>query len=295
MALALFTFSIPGTVIPTGERYTPTEIRRIHEQNGEHTGDRNYIYTYSPDGDSNELYLHFDRPLIGRVLMVLLMFSFNIAVKQFVKSMRDKVVMQELERNNLENELQYLKYQINPHFFMNTLNNIHALIDIDAEKAQSTLMELAKLMRYVLYEANSQTILLSKEVQFLTNYVELMRIRYPEGLQVDLDLPENPGTVQVPPLLFVLMVENAFKHGVSYLQPSFISCHMWMEEGTVLFSCTNSKNAAIKENAMGDRHHGIGLDNMQKRLYLLFGDDYRLSINDTAETFNVELSIPVSS
>ena len=97
------------------------------------------------------------------------MVGFNIAIKLFFKSFRDEEMLKELEHQRLQSELQYLKYQINPHFFMNTLNNIHALVDIDTGKAKSTIVELSKLMRYVLYEASNKTILLSREVHFLKN------------------------------------------------------------------------------------------------------------------------------
>lgn len=94
-------------------------------------------------------------------------------------------MLKELEHQRLQSELQYLKYQINPHFFMNTLNNIHALVDIDTGKAKSTIVELSKLMRYVLYEASNKTILLLREVQFLENYVTLMSLRYPEKVSIE--------------------------------------------------------------------------------------------------------------
>ena len=131
--------------------------------------------------------------------------------------------MKELEHNNLQTELDYLKYQINPHFFMNTLNNIHALVDIDTEKAKQTIVELSRLMRYVLYESNNRLISLSKELQFLNHYIELMRIRYTDKVRIYVSFPTDTGEVQVPPLLFVSFVENAFKHGVSYQHASFVS------------------------------------------------------------------------
>lgn len=228
-------------------------------------------------------------PFFGRMIMALLMLSFNIAVKLFFKSQRDKEAMKELERHNLQSELEYLKYQINPHFFMNTLNNIHALVDIDAEKAKDTLVELSKLMRYVLYEANNLQIALSKEVQFLRHYVELMRIRYPESIRIELELPENGTEVILPPLLFISFVENAFKHGVSYQKESFISIRLELDGNSLLFRCFNTKSAKGE-----DKHHGIGLENIRKRLQLLFGKDYTLTINEDEHSFEVLLTIPVS-
>lgn len=228
-------------------------------------------------------------PFFGRMMIALLMLSFNIAVKLFFKSLRDKEAMKELERHNLQSELEYLKYQINPHFFMNTLNNIHALVDIDAEKAKETLVELSKLMRYVLYEANNPQIALSKEVQFLRHYVELMRIRYPECVRIELELPGDGTEVMLPPLLFISFVENAFKHGVSYQKDSFISIRLELDGNSLLFRCLNTKSAGGE-----DKHHGIGLENVRKRLRLLFGNDYALSINEDEYSFEVLLAVPVS-
>jgi len=228
-------------------------------------------------------------PFFGRMMIALLMLSFNIAVKLFFKSLRDKEAMKELERHNLQSELEYLKYQINPHFFMNTLNNIHALVDIDAEKAKGTLVELSKLMRYVLYEANNPQIALSKEVQFLRHYVELMRIRYPECVRIELELPGDGTEVMLPPLLFISFVENAFKHGVSYQKDSFISIRLELDGNSLLFRCLNTKSAGGE-----DKHHGIGLENVRKRLRLLFGNDYALSINEDEYSFEVLLAVPVS-
>ena len=231
----------------------------------------------------------FRGPFLGRMLIALLMFSFNIAVKLFFKSVCDREAMKELEHNNLQTELDYLKYQINPHFFMNTLNNIHALVDIDTEKAKQTIVELSRLMRYVLYESNNRLISLSKELQFLNHYIELMRIRYTDKVRIDVSFPTDTGEVQVPPLLFVSFVENAFKHGVSYQHASFVSVCLQVVGEEIHFVCSNSNYYRSE-----DQHHGIGLDNIRKRLRLLFGERYKLSIDDTADCFDVQLLVPVS-
>lgn len=172
---------------------------------------------------------------------------------------------------------------------MNTLNNIHALVDIDTEKAKQTIVELSRLMRYVLYESNNRLILLSKEVQFLNHYIELMRIRYTDKVRIDVSFPTDTGEIQVPPLLFVSFVENAFKHGVSYQSPSFVSVSLQIEGDEIIFCCANSNY-----NMTEDQHHGIGLDNIRKRLRLLFGNRYELSIDEKPDCFNVQLSVPVS-
>ncbi|MGL5014870.1 MAG: sensor histidine kinase [Bacteroidales bacterium] len=229
-------------------------------------------------------------PLIGKILLAILMLSFNIAVRLFFKSIKDDEAMKELENHNLHSELEYLKYQINPHFFMNTLNNIHALVDIDAEKAKETIVELSKLMRYLLYESNNKSIPLKKEIEFLRNYVELMRIRFAESVVITFNITCELSTVQIPPLLLISFVENAFKHGVSYQQSSFISITIEIDRGRLIFSCLNSNFGKKRDN-----HHGIGLDNIRKRLELLYKDNYELSIREHENSFDVILEIPIEN
>lgn len=227
-------------------------------------------------------------PAFVRMAMAILLVGFNIAIKLMFKSLRDEQTLKELEHERLQSELEYLKYQINPHFFMNTLNNIHALVDIDAEKARKALVELSKLMRYVLYETGNKTISLSREIQFLENYIELMKLRYINKVDIKVEFPVEVPEVQIPPLLFVSFVENAFKHGVSYRKDSFIRVLMELEGDKLLFRCSNSIGRKVDE-----QHHGIGLDNIRKRLRLLFGNDYTLSIDEADECFNVLLIIPL--
>ena len=144
----------------------------------------------------------------------------NTGIKLIYQSMRDEQKMEALKRQNLQAEMDYLKYQINPHFFMNTLNNIHALIDIDAESAKNAVIELSKMMRYVLYDSGHELISLNRDIQFLENYIELMRIRYTDDVDIRLEYPHNlPEQVSIPPLLLIVFVENAFKHGISYNHP----------------------------------------------------------------------------
>lgn len=232
----------------------------------------------------------FHAPFIGRMLLALLMLGANIAVKLFFKSLRDEEAMRELERHNLQSELDYLKYQINPHFFMNTLNNIHSLIDLDAEKAKHTLVELSRLMRYLLYETNNGLVPLSREVDFLCLYVGLMRIRYTDNVQIDIKVPESTGGLKVPPLLFISFVENAFKHGVSYRSPSFVSIDLFIEGEDILFHCANSRH----EPSRVDGREGVGLENIKKRLRLLYDDRYSLSIQKLSGRYDVLLVIPMS-
>ena len=209
----------------------------------------------------------------------------------FLKSLRDDEMLKDLERQRLESELQYLKYQLNPHFFMNTLNNIYALVDLNTEQAKKTIIELSKLMRYVLYEANKNQISLEHEIQFLENYIALMKLRYIDNLNIRTEFPVVVPCVQIPPLLFISLLENAFKHGVSYQEPSFIEVRIELADEGVIFNCKNSKQT----HAHKDAYHGIGIDNIKKRLHLLYGNNYTFTTNESENCFEVLLIIPFLS
>lgn len=240
------------------------------------------------DGEHREPPMVFvGEDTVALIIMALLL-GLNIGAKYFFKSIDDRKRLKELERENLTNQLEYLKYQINPHFFMNTLNNIHALVDIDPEQAKQTIEVLSRLMRYMLYDGNKRMALLKQELTFIDNYVRLMRIRYNEQVRIDVSLPADVPDVQIPPLLFIIFVENAFKHGISYERPSFIEIEVKLTgDNKVQFLCRNSRKPSNEEV-----HGGIGLANATKRLQLLYGTDYTLDIRPAAEDYTVQLEIP---
>lgn len=218
----------------------------------------------------------------------LLLMGMNLGVKLYFRSQEDADILSQIEKHALERQLQYLKYQVNPHFFMNTLNNIHALVDIDPERAKTSIVELSKLMRYVLYEGNNRLTPLSREVQFLRNYVQLMSMRYTGNVSISLDVPEVLPDSMLPPLLLVIFVENAFKHGISYRTKSFVEISLQPHGDRLLFSCRNSR-PEIKhdENMKG----GVGLSNVRRRLDLLFPGNYTLDIKEQEDTYTVCLDI----
>jgi len=224
------------------------------------------------------------------VMLGFFMTGANSGIKLMYQSIRDEQTMEELKRHNLQAEMDYLKYQINPHFFMNTLNNIHALIDIDGESAKKAVIELSKMMRYVLYESGHETIPLEREIQFLRNYIELMRIRYSDDIDIRIRIPENPPRqLTIPPLLLIVFVENAFKHGVSYNRPSFIHIEIGHADGKLIGTVRNSVHPGGPE----PHRIGIGLANVRKRLELIYGDQgYTLDIREEAESYTVRLVIP---
>ena len=223
------------------------------------------------------------------ILTAILLVGFNVAIRLFMKSLHDDERLKELERERLKAELKYLKYQLNPHFFMNTLNNIHTLIEFDKGKAQKSIIELSKLMQYVLYESNKSWISLTKEIHFLENYLKLMQLRYTDKLHVTFHTPFITPDVHVPPLLFISLLENAFTHGISLCNEPFIEAAICIQENTIHFTCKNSQSPHLSKS----RHQGIGLPNIQKRLNLLFGNDYTLNTEEKDNQFYVLLIIPV--
>lgn len=231
-----------------------------------------------------------DLAIYWNILLGFFMTGLNMGIKLLYRSLRDEQQMEELKGQNLQAEMDYLRYQINPHFFMNTLNNIHALIDIDTEYAKSAVIELSKMMRYVLYESGSETISLKKDIQFIENYIELMRIRYDSSIDICLDYPATiPNKVAIPPLLLIVFVENAFKHGVSYNHASFIHIRIGYRDDAVTAVISNSRHEKSRPGTTG-----IGLENVKKRLALIYQDNYTLSIDDSdPAVYTVKLIIPI--
>ena len=221
------------------------------------------------------------------IVILVLMMGMNLGIKLYFKQRGDQKKLAELEKENLEQQLEYLKYQINPHFFMNTLNNIHALVDIDPEKAKETILELSKMMRFVLYEGNKAGVPLNREIAFLKNYIMLMKLRYTDKVRIKIDTPETLPEKEVPPLMFITFVENAFKHGVSYQKESFI--YIKIEASSQLsFTCRNSRIPKEEDN-----HGGVGLTNVKKRLDLIYGNNYTLDIKDEPDVYTITLKIPL--
>ena len=237
--------------------------------------------------DPNSVLLSF---LVGIMLI-----GFNIAIKLIMKSIDDEHRMKELENAKLQNELNYLKAQLNPHFFMNTLNNIHALVDIDSEKAKTTIIEFSKLMRFVLYEADRPTIDVSKEVSFITNYIKLMELRYTSEVDITFDAPAMLPSADIPPLLFVSFLENAFKYGVRYNERSYIHIAMEIVGDRLIYKVANSYWPPVEVPAgttQLPKSGGIGIANSVKRLELLYGSNYYLDYGVKDDEYSVMLSIP---
>ena len=227
------------------------------------------------------------------LIIGVLMAGANSMIKLYYRSLETEQRMAELEKQSIENEMQYLKYQINPHFLMNTLNNIHSMIDFDKEMARKSVMDLSRMMRHVLYDSGESETTLDKEVDFLNNYIALMRLRYVDDVVITLSVPDQQHCrkVYMPPLLLIVLIENAFKHGISYTNPSYINISIDVDDEKLKCLVVNSCHTTSNVN----EHSGIGLSNIKKRLDLLFENRYSLNIdNSNKQEYRVELIIPIN-
>lgn len=206
------------------------------------------------------------------IFSMILTVGLSAAIKMSGRWVQMDAARREAEKSRTEAELKNLRNQLNPHFLLNTLNNIYALIAFDADKAQTAVQELSRLLRHVLYDNQQSFVTLDKEMDFIRNYIELMRIRLSANVSVEtqFDVKQDSRT-EIAPLIFISLIENAFKHGISPTEPSFIRIHFSESPGEVCCEITNSyhpKNQADKSGS------GIGLEQVRKRLELTYPGRY---------------------
>lgn len=236
-------------------------------------------------------FLGIPMPVILNLSLFYLLIGANLTTIFVFKYAREREKREVLENRRLSDELRFLKAQIHPHFFMNMLNNIHAMIELDPVKAQDMTIELSRLMRYAIYEGDKSSSNLAAEVSFVSSYVKMLRCRYPMSkVEINLDVPEKPSReFLVPSMIFISFVENAFKHGISYKKKSSIDISFKELGDKVQFTCVNTIN---NKTSSAEDKGGLGLDNVSRRLKLLYGDNYTLDIKEDAALFNVKLIIP---
>lgn len=210
----------------------------------------------------------------------------SVALKLSLRWRESEQARAEAELGRSQAELKNLKNQINPHFLLNTLNNIYALTAFDQEKAQQAIQELSRLLRYMLYENQTERVSLNKEVDFLKSYISLMRLRIYNDVdvKVDFDFPAEEN-LQVAPLIFISLVENAFKHGVSSTGHSFIHISLKADKHHLVFSC---KNSNTPKNETDKTPGGIGLKQVASRLELSYAGKYRWTegLQDDGQTYS---------
>ena len=225
--------------------------------------------------------------LLFMEIMVILL---AVGIRSVMRSNDARMQLEEERRKSAEAELVWLKHQLNPHFLFNTLNNISSLTQIDPDKAQESIGQLSDLLRYALYDSEADKVPLASEMEFMSNYVDLMALRCNELTTVTKDFQVPQGSVEVAPLLFISLVENAFKHGVNARYPSFVSVGMSYADGVVTFRCANSLFEKQGNDHIGS---GIGLENMKRRLELLYPGKYTYEQKADGDTYTVMVTLTV--
>lgn len=231
------------------------------------------------------------------LLFPLLILGISTSIAAVQKWQTDAQIRLALEQEKVSSELSQLKAQINPHFFFNTLNNIYALTLIDGETAREALHRLSRMMRYVLYETQAGHALLSKELAFVQDYIQLMQLRLTDKVTVIFEQPRPLTELPIAPMLLLPFIENAFKHGVSSVLSSRIYIGIHQQGPTLQMEV---RNTLFPDNRPSlDESHGIGLVNTRRRLDLLYPNQYRLDVveqtreNEYQISLTLELSGPV--
>ena len=216
-----------------------------------------------------------------------LVFLFLSAVLKFtVDWFLNERIQRDLENQRLSAELAFLKSQINPHFLFNSLNSIYSLAYQRSEMTPDAILKLSEIMRYMLYESNDNKVDLSKELQYLQNYIDLQKIRFGNKAYIDFKVEGKVLNQQIAPLLLIAFIENAFKHGVANNPLTPIRLLVDVDESHLHFYMQNRKHMNNRD-AVG----GIGLNNVQRRLNLLYPGKYNLDVRDELDTYTVELSL----
>ncbi|MBC8594776.1 histidine kinase [Oscillospiraceae bacterium N12] len=234
-------------------------------------------------------WIFFVRDMFSMVLTI----GLAAAIKMSTRWGQIENARREAERNRTEAELKNLRNQLNPHFLLNTLNNIYALIAFDSDKAQMAVQELSKLLRHVLYDNQQTYVSLGKEMDFIRNYIELMRIRLSSNVKVETYINIDPDNrTEIAPLIFISLIENAFKHGISPTEPSFIRIVFSETNGEVKCEITNSYHPKAETDKSGS---GIGLEQVSKRLALIYPGRYKWErkISEDKKEYSSKLVISI--
>ncbi|NVK08813.1 MAG: histidine kinase [Tenacibaculum sp.] len=192
-----------------------------------------------------------------------------------------------LKNEKTKTELMHLKSQVNPHFFFNMLNNLYGLVDKDAKKAQELILKLSDMMRYSVYDGEKDTVLLSEEIIYLQNYIELHKMRYHKTIDIQFNIDVADNDYKVMPLLFIILLENAFKHGVENLRNNaYVYLNLTAHSNAIHFEIENNFDAS-EEN----QDKGIGLQNLKRRLELVYPKNHTLTTSKTDDIYSAKLNI----
>lgn len=231
----------------------------------------------------------FLRRLFFPVFPSFFVFAISTAVKITNEWFITERQKKEMENEKLNSELAFLKSQVNPHFLFNILNNICSLARKKSDETENSIIKLSQIMRYMLYESKDETVSLEREINYLKSYIELQRLRISEKVLLSFNIVGDPGRYHIGPMLLIPFVENAFKHGISYIEDSRIDILLEMEGDCIRFSVSN--NIAKKKDENIPDESGIGLKNVLRRLELLYPGKHTISIREENNRYFVDLKI----
>jgi LytS/YehU family sensor histidine kinase len=224
-------------------------------------------------------------------------FLFIIAVSTSYRIITDKIhsdrLQKEKENANLQTELSFLRSQVSPHFVFNVLNNMVSLARKKSDLLEPSLIRLSSLMRYMLYEANADKVMLSKEIEYLRGYIELQEQRFSNQVRVECNIDCENTSLFIEPMLLIPFVENAFKHGIGMIESPGININVLESGGKLELEVKNNFNNSSGE--IKDKTSGIGLNNVKRRLDLLYGSRHSLLVKNDGEIFLVRLQLNLTN
>lgn len=244
---------------------------------------------YCPVGYRPDI-LFDPKPTVKRMFDMISVFGMTTGIKLTKDWIGHQERIKDLEKQNLKNELEFLKSQIQPHFFFNTLNNLYSLTLKKSDLAPEVVVKLSDLMSYMLYESDSLETTLRKEVEHIKNYLDLEGLRFGKRLHLAFDIVGEVDKKKIPPLLLLPFIENAFKHGTSHETGEIhLKILLNIDADKLVFGVTNPR---FENQSSRKKHRGLGLKNVKRRLDLLYGNNYKLEILPTAKEYSISLELP---
>jgi two-component system, LytTR family, sensor histidine kinase AlgZ len=249
------------------------------------------IQRYLIDGLTHHEKYFYSSTFIVQTAVITLFITIFISLLRFVSDWFElEAIKKEVLNEKLTAELSFLKAQINPHFLFNTLNNLYYLAYSKSENTTEVISRLSQVMRYMIYDANFERVLLEKEIEYMQNYISLERLRLNNQIPITFAIKGNTSSVEIAPLILITFLENAFKHGVTNTTPeAWVNISILVESNVLRYTVENSK----PKNALADNggKSGIGLNNVKRRLELMYPSKHALKVEDTPERYYIELEI----
>lgn len=233
----------------------------------------------------------YEFTMLSNFVVAMLLMGMDVAIRMIFNNIKEKMLAHEADNKLMNYKMEFLQFQISPHFLMNTLNNIHVLVDTDEKKAKEAIVCLSRLLRHMLYESTPESkVSLERQLAVIRAYCDLNLLRYGENVKLNITVPRDIPSVQMPPLIMIVFIENAFKHGIVYGEETHINMNFWVEPDFFHFSISNT---VFPDKPKSVKPGGLGIKNVKERLNLLYGDSYKLTIEQTQSEYFVHLQLPL--